>query len=51
MDAFFQEIDNVALEIVENYEEAAMERENAETLPNETEKVLVSFPYGTDWRL
>ena len=48
-DTFVQEIDDAALEIVEHYEEAAMERENAENLPYETEKVLVSFPYGTDW--
>ena len=43
LDTFVQEIDDVALEIVKHYEEAAMERENAENPPYETEKVLVSF--------
>lgn len=47
LEAFSENIDASAATILANYEEAEQERDNSEELPFETEKVLVSFPYGT----
>jgi len=47
LEAFCADVDDSATEIIENYGEAAEERANADELDYETEKVLVSFAYGT----
>ena len=44
---FSDKIDASAKNILDNYKEAEKERDNQENLHFETEKVVVSFPYGT----
>lgn len=44
---FENAIDSSADEIIENYKQAEEERNNSDNLSYETEKVMLSFPYGT----